>query len=98
MRFRLVTGFLVIAAACSPRTPLLAQYEQLLNRVPNDANTLIIIDVERLLSAPLAVQEKWKGKHADDFSQGRVFVPPQAQRMVLAGRLGKKSGHGFYRY
>jgi hypothetical protein len=87
MRFTVLTGCLVIAVVCPPRAGLLAQYEQLLNRVPNDANTLIVIDVDRLFSSPLAVQGKWRDKHADDFSQGRVFVPPQAQRMLLAGRM-----------
>ena len=77
---------LVFAAICST-SPVMAQFERLLDRVPNDANTLIIFDVDRLLSSPLATREKWKDKHTDDFTQGRVFVPPQAQRLVLAGRM-----------
>src|SRR5438105_13697479 len=64
-----------------------AQFERLLDRVPNDANTLVIIDVEKVLASPLAVHEKWKEKQLDDFTQGRIFVPPQAQRLVLAGRM-----------
>ncbi len=91
MRFRLFTFSLVLAALCGPSAQLLAQYERLIDRVPNDANTLVIIDVERLMAAPLAVREKWKEKHLDDFTQGRVFVPPYAQRVVLAGRMDIES-------
>jgi hypothetical protein len=86
----LATCSLVMAALCTPG-PVFAQFERLLDRVPNDANTLVIIDVERLHSTPLAMKEKWKEKLADDFTQGRVFVPPQAKQMVLAGRMDVES-------
>ncbi len=82
---RLLSGATLIAlASCSEA---LAQFDQLLNRVPGDANMLLIVDVERLHATPLANREKWRTKLADDFSQGRIFVPPQAQRVVVASRL-----------
>lgn len=34
----------------------------------------------------------------DEFKEQRFAPPPLLKRMVLAGRLGKKSGHGFYKY
>jgi hypothetical protein len=78
---------LAIATICSAHNASWAQFERLLDRVPNDANTLVIIDVEKVLATPLATREKWKDKQLDDFTQGRIFVPPQAQRLVLAGRM-----------
>jgi 3-hydroxybutyryl-CoA dehydrogenase len=33
-----------------------------------------------------------------DTADGKFFPPELMQRMVAAGRLGRKSGHGFYRY
>lgn len=33
-----------------------------------------------------------------DTADGKFFPPELMQRMVSAGRLGRKSGHGFYRY
>jgi hypothetical protein len=78
---------LLVVAVSSTGGPLMAQFERLLDRVPNDANTLIIADVDKLYSAPLAVREKWREKLVDDFTQGRIFVPPHAQRLVLAGRM-----------
>ena len=34
----------------------------------------------------------------EEFREPRFAPPPLLKRMVLAGRLGKKSGHGFYKY
>ena len=34
----------------------------------------------------------------EEFRQPQHAVPPLLKRMVLAGRLGRKSGRGFYRY
>jgi 3-hydroxybutyryl-CoA dehydrogenase len=34
----------------------------------------------------------------DEFREARFAPPPLLKRMVLAGRLGKKSGQGFYKY
>ena len=35
---------------------------ELLRRVPESANTLIMIDVERMLMSPIAMKEKWRDK------------------------------------
>ncbi len=34
----------------------------------------------------------------DEFREAAYAPPPLLKRMVLAGRLGRKSGHGFYKY
>ena len=34
----------------------------------------------------------------DEFHEPRFAPPPLLKRMVLAGRLGRKSGQGFYQY
>ena len=34
----------------------------------------------------------------DEFREPAYAPPPLLKRMVLAGRLGRKSGHGFYQY
>ena len=62
-RFRLafrsiLTGLLLLAAT----GPAWANYYELLRRVPESANTLIMIDVERMLMSPIAMKEKWLDK------------------------------------
>ena len=39
-----------------------ANYYELLRRVPESANTIILIDVERMLMSPIAMKEKWRDK------------------------------------
>ena len=34
----------------------------------------------------------------EEFRESQYAPPPLLKRMVLAGRLGRKSGHGFYKY
>ena len=34
----------------------------------------------------------------DEFREPQYAPPPLLKRMVLAGRMGRKSGHGFYKY
>ena len=34
----------------------------------------------------------------EEFREARFAPPPLLKRMVLAGRLGRKSGRGFYEY
>jgi len=34
----------------------------------------------------------------EEFREPAYAPPPLLKRMVLAGRLGRKSGHGFYKY
>jgi 3-hydroxybutyryl-CoA dehydrogenase len=34
----------------------------------------------------------------DEFREARFAAPPLLRRLVATGRLGRKSGHGFYDY
>ena len=68
-----------------------ANYMELLRRVPDSANTLIMIDVERLLMSPIAMKEKWRDKA--NSSQGEsLHFPVEAVRYMLASKLDFGSG------
>ena len=59
---------------------------ELLRRVPDSANTLIMIDVERLLMSPIAMKEKWRDKA--NSSDGEPFhFPVNAERYMLASKV-----------
>ena len=63
-----------------------ANYMELLRRVPDSANTLIMIDVERMLMSPIAMKEKWRDKASN--SQGEpLHFPINAERYMLASKL-----------
>ena len=53
-----------------------ANYMELLRRVPDSANTLIMIDVERMLMSPIAMKEKWRD-NANQFAGRTAPLPDQ---------------------
>ena len=63
-----------------------ANYYELLRRVPDSANTIILIDVERLLMSPIAMKEKWRDK-ANSADGRALHFPINAERYMLASKL-----------
>ena len=62
-----------------------ANYYDLLRRVPESANTIILIDVERMLMSPIAMKKKWREKGN---SEGvALHFPINAVRYMLASKL-----------
>jgi hypothetical protein len=59
----------------------------LVNRVPRSANAVVILNVEKILSSPVAVQEGWRDDMAKSFESGLIRVPPQAVRFVLGAEI-----------
>jgi hypothetical protein len=74
---------LAIAAA----TPARGQFEELLAKVPSTANSLALVNGEKLFSSPLAVKEGWKEKYQQAFATGLVSIPPDTKRMLLAAQM-----------
>ncbi len=63
-----------------------AQFEGLLSRVPLDANTLIVIDAEKLFGSKLADRERWEARRKSAFDAGVSALPPDATSIVMAAR------------
>jgi hypothetical protein len=63
-----------------------ANYYELLRRVPDSANTIILIDVERMLMSPIAMKEKWRDK-ANASRDAPIHFPINAERYLLASKL-----------
>ena len=63
-----------------------ANYLELLRRVPESANTLIMIDVERMLMSPIAMKEKWREK-ANSADAESLHFPINAERYMLASQV-----------
>jgi hypothetical protein len=64
-----------------------ADVPSLLQRVPGDANTLVIVDMEKALASPKAKAEGWKDKLDEAFAAGLPSLPPNVLRAVLASEL-----------
>lgn len=67
------------------------QFDEILRRVPGDANVLMIIDAEKVHASPIAIREGWKDKQAETYAQSPLSIPPEAQRFVSASRIDTRT-------
>jgi hypothetical protein len=65
----------------------LADFPDLVRRVPKDANVIVYMDVDRLMASPLAAKEDWKGKRSADYASRPMAVPPAVTRFVRAASV-----------
>src|SRR5271166_2778280 len=76
----ILTLVLLLATGQAP-----ANYYELLRRVPESANTIILIDAERMLMSPVAMKERWREKGN---SEGvTLHFPINSVRYMLASKL-----------
>lgn len=61
-----------------------AQFDKLAHFVPSTANAVVFVNVEKLMTSPVAVREKWMEKRDAAFASGISFLPPDAKYAVLA--------------
>jgi hypothetical protein len=64
-----------------------ADFTALANRVPGEANVIVLVDLEAILAAPLAQKEDWAAKIGDAFADGPLLTPPGTKKLALAALL-----------
>ncbi|WP_417383200.1 hypothetical protein [Gimesia sp.] len=64
-----------------------AQFEDLLNRIPANANSIVVIDVSRMHDSTLARKEGWMKKHEAAFVERPIYLPPEAEKIVVAAQI-----------
>jgi hypothetical protein len=64
-----------------------AQFSSLVSRVPDGANTVIFIDVDKIVASPIGIAENFKQKHKEMFESGLLMVPPEATQFIAAAKL-----------
>ena len=68
-------------------SPLQAQFTDLVNRVPDQANALIAINLETALASPLAQRQGWAEDRQKAFESGMTPYPPETKQLLLASQL-----------
>ena len=81
------SGLLSVLLVLVIAGPAAAQFRDLVSQVPNGANALVILNVEKIVSSPLGEKQGWKANLEKAFSAGMVRVPPKAKRFVLAAQI-----------
>lgn len=66
--------------------------ENLLQFVPEDANTIAILRIDELKNSPRGQQEDWAAKHEVEFLSGSMTLPPWVKVFVRAshGQIGTR--------
>lgn len=67
--------------------PARAEFKDLLRRIPGEANTLLVVDVEKVLKSPLAIGAGWPQAQQEAYAAKPMVVPPGTTRVVLAAQL-----------
>lgn len=62
-------------------------FGELARRVPINANTLILVNAEKILSTPIAKKLDWKAKLADAHAAGMTILPPGTDQAVFASQM-----------
>lgn len=80
----LCTGFLSLLSTA----PLQAQepFSGMRLRVPADANTMVLINAQKMFRAPVADRERWPERAKAAYDAGIFALPPDATEVLLAAR------------
>ncbi len=92
---RRIPALLFALAVFSP-TSLLAQFEGMKSRIPGDANTLVMMNVEKLLGSPEADRERWAARLKASFDAGITAVSPDSSQVLIAGRTDHEFGKSLW--
>jgi hypothetical protein len=79
-------GLLSVLMVSAATATASANQMELLRRVPDSANTLIMIEVERMLMSPIAMKEKWRD-NANNSQGESLHFPVNAERYMLASKV-----------
>jgi hypothetical protein len=61
-----------------------SQFDNLARQVPSSVNAIALVNVEKLMTSPQAIKERWSEHRDTAFSSGVSFLPPDAKQAVLA--------------
>jgi hypothetical protein len=80
---------LVLGSLLLLSTQGLAQdsFSDLLRRVPEQANVVVLIDRDALLASPLSVREGWAKTSEANYMAGASAIPPGADKLLYAAQL-----------
>ena len=76
-----------VALVLLPALPTTAQFEEMASRVPNSANAIALINVDKVLDSPMAVAEGWREDPVKRFAAGLTSLPCDARQVLLAAQL-----------
>lgn len=95
-RFLCFLSLSIIAAAVVAPRASQAQFEGMKYRIPADANTLILINAEKVFGSPVSDRERWEARRQAAYDAGISALPPDATAVILAGRADHEFGKSIW--
>ena len=75
-----------------------AQFEPLVKFIPSGANTIILVNAEKVFNSEAALREGWRQNFQKAVEAGMIRLPEDTKQYILASqmdmRLGAQSGEG----
>jgi hypothetical protein len=73
--------------------PAWSQFDEMARHVPGRANSLCLINAERLFASAIAKDGDWQQQRGKRFESGLTSVPPNATHVVIASQLDLEVMH-----
>jgi hypothetical protein len=82
-----ISSLLALFLGIFGTSPLPAQFGALSARIPRETNTLVVLNVDKILASPLAQEQNWRERHEKAAAAGVTILPPQAEQFLMAANL-----------
>src|SRR5438105_5000336 len=76
IRRRETLSALALAFTLLLTDPAAAQFKSLLRRVPEQANAILLLDLDAIKSSRVGIKEKWAAKQKENHLTGVTNIPP----------------------
>jgi hypothetical protein len=87
-RRRIFLALLAAISVCQlPQSSALADFAELLAKLPTSANTVVMVNAQQMFASEVATLGGWKQKYDASFADAPLLLPPGAQQFVLAAEL-----------
>lgn len=83
----LLCGCIGLIILSSHPSSSFGQFRELTKRIPDGANAIFFVDVNKLQNSPLGKAHNWREKQEEAFEAGIEAIPPQANHFVAAAKL-----------
>jgi hypothetical protein len=84
---RLATTSTLLTIVLSLQSLMAADFPSLLSQIPDDSNTITLIDVEAILKSPIAKAQGWDKRFREGNADRPAYFPPEASKVVIASQI-----------
>lgn len=84
--------FSLLAVTSVAQVVAQAPFSGMKYRIPRDANTLILINADKMFGSTVADIEQWNEKRREAYNSGLLALPPDGKEVLIAGRMDTELG------